>query len=646
LAEESFKKLEKINIDLPGGQTGRQAIFSILENFLRNSAKHGGKELNEIGGKLIIQIKMDTSLKDYPNLIKVTISDNLGNAGTLCNQGGELSEAIEQDYIDENGAMLETNKGIKEMRISACWLRNLKDEKNSKPLALKAVNINGNIGFEFYLLKSLHIAIICDFSDETIKNINRNLVLNGWKLFTSKSYLEERPRHKFIIIHNKICVKDIKEIARVSHSRILIVDLEDSFFSRIEAEEYRRIQFSQFYKKHVEDILSMSGDNLQEIFIDDGDQKRIFKGIIIDPGQDYYFNNRICFKKHFLSIAKTKNTDEARALRVDVKYLESITGHNSTDRLIRKAAYDDIWYYTINESAQTKIAIFDERLWSEFSGISNDDINKLFNPVVKKEIKFPPDKIELIKSEIEKIRQTPDNDRSDELLKDIEKVLNFEFNDNDFDLNVYLNEYDKVVKNGEINQFLNYLELSLRKAATLNPTKVIRANFENILKLKCINVCIYNVIQHSDSFAIIRHDFSENNKLIEGFNAGNFDKVDEIKMDVDKKIEIVKNNSEKFHFVSIHQGILDKIYNSFKIKNNQQAKCEITNQIRDNYCYASHKEKKIHNLIIHSGRSKPAKKDMPQEVPFIQYSALHNAIKDCKFSLTEILYAARYDFNY
>ena len=49
------------------------------------------------------------------------------------------------------------------------------------------------------------------------------------------------------------------------------------------------------------------------------------------------------------------------------------------------------------------------------------------------------------------------------------------------------------------------------------------------------------------------------------------------------------------------------------------------------------------NFIIHSGRSKPSKNDMPQSQPFVQFAAIDSAVKDCKYTLVELLATAHYE---
>ena len=49
------------------------------------------------------------------------------------------------------------------------------------------------------------------------------------------------------------------------------------------------------------------------------------------------------------------------------------------------------------------------------------------------------------------------------------------------------------------------------------------------------------------------------------------------------------------------------------------------------------------NFIIHSGRAKPSKLDMPQEQPFVQFAAIDYAVKDCKCTLVELLISAYHE---
>ncbi len=113
-----------------------------------------------------------------------------------------------------------------------------------------------------------------------------------------------------------------------------------------------------------------------------------------------------------------------------------------------------------------------------------------------------------------------------------------------------------------------------------------------------------------------------------------------------------------FNFLSIHQGLLDKLYDAFKIKESKQSskeKEELTKKLYNVFSNSkvfgfkdeNEKEDVTHyflpGMTIHSGRSKPSKSDMPQHLPFVPYSAIEHAVLDCKFSLIELLNSARYE---
>ena len=109
------------------------------------------------------------------------------------------------------------------------------------------------------------------------------------------------------------------------------------------------------------------------------------------------------------------------------------------------------------------------------------------------------------------------------------------------------------------------------------------------------------------------------------------------------------------------KGLLDKIYEGFGIKDydegkNDPVKREVTEKIYD--CFVNDPDKKkfefkddnsgiqdvfLPGMVVHSGRSKPTREDMPQHLPFVQYSAIEHAVKDCKFSLVEVIDYAKYE---
>ena len=123
--EIDFEKLVKLNVSLPGGIVGRQAIFSILENIIRNAAKHGNvAECLDLTIQAVTdEDKNKRAGVNFNNFIEITIHDNLGNFDTAKGKLNAINEGGIKILSDDSDK--HNNKGIKEMLISAAWLRGI-----------------------------------------------------------------------------------------------------------------------------------------------------------------------------------------------------------------------------------------------------------------------------------------------------------------------------------------------------------------------------------------------------------------------------------------------------------------------------------------------------------------------------------------
>lgn len=120
-------------VSIPHGVVGKQAFFSILENFIRNSAKHGGEKVKnnikncKVKKALIFTVKAEEAKGgDY---IEVTLSDNIGNCADVIDKDGSrvidhLKKAVDdKKYTGSDGRIKKGSWGIKEMKVSANFLR-------------------------------------------------------------------------------------------------------------------------------------------------------------------------------------------------------------------------------------------------------------------------------------------------------------------------------------------------------------------------------------------------------------------------------------------------------------------------------------------------------------------------------------------
>lgn len=202
-------------VAIPGGLVGWQGFYVVLENVMRNAAKHGKREqgkplhvvveiLHDPDCTLSMRYDEQDRVRVAPCLL-VRIYDSAspvrdggvalwarGKTPGDCSKG--LNERLQQDFIDETGKLVQGNWGLFEMRIAAGFLQRrsidhvggggervtgppppalCQDEQSAmdrtmleaakndaSPYILRAVpSPIGTLAYEFYLLRPLSMGI-------------------------------------------------------------------------------------------------------------------------------------------------------------------------------------------------------------------------------------------------------------------------------------------------------------------------------------------------------------------------------------------------------------------------------------------------------------------------------------------------------
>lgn len=181
LKEISGDYKKDIKIAVPG-PLGEFAIYSILENFIRNAIKHNRTILGlENGGRDGLDIFMDIVEldKDDPDrddYYKVQIWDNLTKpceCRKIATDEGEktvtlknmLAELIKRSIVDNQGKLKKGAWGIAEMKIMATLLRGSDDFSNMAAnfrVSCQHKDGQDSLVYEFYVMKPKEIAVISD----------------------------------------------------------------------------------------------------------------------------------------------------------------------------------------------------------------------------------------------------------------------------------------------------------------------------------------------------------------------------------------------------------------------------------------------------------------------------------------------------
>ena len=188
-----------VSLAIPGGAVGHHAFYTILENILRNAAKHdwsvkkNGKGDGERGDLPIYidfeEKRDDVEIEIWTRLSKLPSGDELPQ---------KLRGLIERPFINDNGQLRRENWGLAEMKISAGYLRRSgidvigglkRDERKLEnalilptavektvPIGEKGENEMGTyLAFRFFIPKPRELLIIAngiDSSDATKSRID------------------------------------------------------------------------------------------------------------------------------------------------------------------------------------------------------------------------------------------------------------------------------------------------------------------------------------------------------------------------------------------------------------------------------------------------------------------------------------------
>ena len=691
-SNEALTLMRKINFCLPGGLVGRQAIFSIIENLIRNAAKHGDTSsvnnldftLDVIDGSEIKKgcvygwekrvsdkkwRKLYEEADDIDDLYLLTITDNLScKDETVTN----LKKGLYEDFVDvTTGQMTTANKGIKEIRISAAWIRSdtnedsyLKYDDSSdnaagKKAPLVAVEKSDEKHLRYIIgirknkivaivseVKDVNGTVIASFDDKVLGKFKKleEQDIDRWTIVTDDELKKSKTSYSFIL-----CPDDdnaYNELRPYTSNRLCRwkVNRESNMALRIERGKADTSYMALMYIYRLYTGLSRKSE---DVYIDD-DRAKKSNLQREQEGDGYKHYNKIKFKYNLVKNTRTNNKiylyrthhstennymafykdyKESKKNKVIYGCVEGITGDNSSDRLVRREVLDEKWYYTNLYAFKKKVAIIDERVFKMIHNVEE----KLFVGDNGETIMIE----DLVKKMgIDEIKDII----TDDILTDIKKIKKI-------DSAKTVNDIIQIV--GErlpciyFNDVLGKNEIDKKVIGTSHLTPYYHG--------KAVDV--FTVVKGAEGRMILvgcvktRFD-SKKKKFV-----NTFEKLATFKRD-EKGAFVLEAASEKYNkyfvdkydYISIHQGILDKIYENLGIKDNDTGKCQLTECIHqrmmgDKMKYGDY----LPRLIIHSGRAKPTKNDMPQEQPFVQYAAIENAVKDCKPMLVELLDFAKYE---
>lgn len=618
-----------IPVSIPNGIMGYHALYVIIENIIRNSAKHqSGQNLNR---EFILEIK---NSQFDETLYEVLVYDNTSiiESKVFRDEDKELFKAITgKDYdntlnnkldwlvfnlnhrINSSVINKDTNKlrdgawGMIEMDASAAYLRKMAAEKiddeiydidllkpnsrfaqdnpdNKELNILKAVNIDGHLGYRFHLMKPKELLVV-DETGEIYKTLKNKIVGDKTKL----AILRE---NGIWVLHTDETInEDLFDIEKIyAHPFLLIITGNNRF--------------------DVNKYLYLNGDI-----------NELFRGNL---------PFRIIVSKKMSNNSKENSSPWVTYIEDDHQLIENL---KNADKLVREQinSSEDIYKNTLMD------LVWSVWLKNRTNHQGVKDIIGIKKTELETKEETPFDAINTIQSITE--NETTQNNNKKIVVYKANHGEQKEYNDfkkeSDFllffpsSVKNFIDEATMIKSQGRANQKFDKYKTAKLVESVLNKVLIIDERVQASWETNYSNFSITKreVFKHCGFFSPDASSINFNDPVF----------TDQHKESINRLIIDIIQNSGKIKgldYIVIHLGIIEKILTfAGKSKNKEDVK----SFIKDLQNTIPSKTR----IVITSGRGKPD--NLPEDVPYISFSTLSQYAIETPFKpfLSQIIQNAR-----
>lgn len=580
--------LVNINFAIPGGVLGRHALFSIIENIIRNAAKHGQDKI-ETDFTVKMLCTNDEHFIIYDNKFDSDIQRTVQNLRARLNT---------LTMLNPDNTLNQDNKGLKEILICAVWLQNadfnkvLYSRQFDDYVQILAVDENGqelaeNVpGFLAYKIKLNRYKKVVHLNEE----------------FIIEKEIDALPFDKLKEIKaDIICANKNYKVGDSSLKEIFprFVEITLDEYNK-KKEELKEDKFAVYLLRTiVEKNCHIRTNDIQMVL--STDKKKEYEQVESHPiifYDDYHekSNNDFLFKGHagkskwskFYTLFLTKGFEN--------KYIDSISGGDFTHTIVQPSfTADDYNLLKIYESVKTRFVIIDERVFEQFrSNLTPEDRKTMLSTV------------RTIKQNIETGSKTIDN-------------------------------------------VISYLFFNSRGPRLLGQCDITREDEDPLKKFLSDDTKLYSFLEkdieqhylerrdiHIFSFDSNQNDYILNDLSGKGYGQFVFsgEKL-EFHASSEKTQYFVNEDDAPITFLSIHLGLIDKVKDNLGVVNDHNFNEALIVEALQKYFNAKF-------VSIHSGRGGFDVRNNLKKYVFQSYSAVENPLHNSKYLLAQQFYNLNY----
>lgn len=251
-----------IAVAFPSDVLANQAFYNIIENIIRNTAKHASIGRNKNDNDCVtftIDFSDDDDFPEYREYYCVEI-DNGVKESNIESLVKEQNRQINDSILDEHNNLRTRGLGLIEMESSAAFLRQINiskidsyiygfndndeyhNDEHTTLTILRAINKGGNLGYRFFLPKPKDILLVGDWGINPNQKalFNYGLFIVGTEQFVQDMKSGKSYAHQFLVYNDSI-TKEAEELLSENNVCKTLLPIRKLKFSHDESAEITNI---------------------------------------------------------------------------------------------------------------------------------------------------------------------------------------------------------------------------------------------------------------------------------------------------------------------------------------------------------------------------------------------------------------------
>ena len=386
-----------IAIAFPSDVLGNQAFYNIIENVIRNTAKHACNNKQEV---VTFTIEF-TDIEDFPETEYYCVEIDNGI------EESDIDELVKKQNIRINASVLDKDNnlrshslGLLEMKASAAFLRQVdiakvdsyeyhfddKDEftnKHDNLILLKAINKNGALGYRFLLQKPKEFLFVGEWGVDGHKKTE--LLNCGIRFIESDDFVNAMEdgvsfAHPFLLFRDNVSdqvkefLSDDNDCKTLLPVRKMELDSEDAnslieMMSTAEKHEIVKLLKDVVWTKYFENVIAKdlkNPNNVESIIVTEFDgfsnpinNQVVFLNHATKPQHEEYWK---LFKEDHSFEGWVENLSSRTSTKLPEFSKYSIGTDNAVSEYVRNIENEQPLNYEIFEAYHNKVLALDERI--------------------------------------------------------------------------------------------------------------------------------------------------------------------------------------------------------------------------------------------------------------------------------------------